>query len=168
MSFHYCFKRNIESLKTKTNVFDTVKVWDDGDAEDSLSWKMDYGDLLYIFGDDYLEHIKSTCSRVLSTDSFKDEEFDDAHDAFVQALMARSRVSTFYKDTLTTIVEPLRVWQLSDFRFFAKDSNGHYMFMRDMLAVKTWLEEQIDPDDFLRYLNDFRIRDIREHIERAG
>ena len=158
MSCEIEFEKRIPDLKAKTNLFSTVKVWDDNKEERSEEpdWTADYGELLMKYGNEYLEHINDTMPAIMDIGVFEDT-WDDgitAWDCFEDALLSKSWETTQWKDSMLNRVEPLSLSAFQNAEYFSYDPEGHFVFLRDKLSAEAWLEEHIDADRFIEYVND--------------
>lgn len=158
MSCEIEFEKRIPELKAKTNLFSTVKVWDDNKEErsDEPDWTAYYGELLLRYGNEYLESIRDSGPMFQPIDEFEDSWRDGttAWDTFEDALLSKSWETTQWKDSMLNRIEPLSLRSFQNAEYFSYDTEGHFVFFRDKLSVKAWLEEHIDPIEFVQYVND--------------
>lgn len=167
MSCKIVFEKKIPELKAKTEIFSTVKVWDNNNDMEAgagtdpglPTWTYDYGELLLKYAEDYLSHINATVGFAVPMSEF--EELDDwermtAYDTFEIALQSRSWETTHWKDSLLTRVEQAGLSSFQNAGYVAHDSSGHLVFIKDRLSLVAWYDEHVDADDFVEWVNDFR------------
>jgi len=173
MSLWFEFEKGIPGLKAKTNIFDTVRVWDDNEVgerpDDNAgqpTWTYNYGKLIMRFGDDFLAHIAACVGPVTPLSELEDSEdwsAKTAYDTFCTVLQSKIWMTTQWKDSMTTQENPLTMGTFQGAKFFVTDAEDHYIFLYDDLSAKAWLESQIDADDFVRYVNDHHYNKVVGH-----
>lgn len=141
MSMEIEFKR--PEITADTDILSTVVVTDD----DGKEHEADFGTLLRLHGQEYLESVGSGIYPILLMDDFEDNALQEGitnWDAFEEAYKARHWSTSHWRDSVMTRIEPMGIgdFQLRS-RYFTRDNAGHLAFLQDDLTLAAWLETYI-------------------------
>lgn len=135
------------NITADTDILSTAVVTDDEGKEHEAN----FGTLLRLHGQEYLESVGSGIYPILLMDDFEDNALCNGithWDTFEEAYSAKHWSTTSWKESVLTKIEPMDLgsFQLRS-RYFTRDNAGHLAFLQDDLTLAAWMEMYIVSKD---------------------